>query len=467
MANRILAVHLTSARLCVATAESTLRSLRVDALLDIERDRAMTLSRLLPKHDYDRVIATVPSTAASFRLLEFAFRDKRRLDQAVGPALEEHVPMSLDECVAAWDFAAQDKRGKILGLLVPYATLDEHREALAKYEVNPQRFIWAPTAIAEVYRRTLGTESSYTAIDVSPDGAVLASFVFGKLDSLRVVGMCPTAVLVRNLAWSIRTMAPPTPRIVLGGSMVAGVAPALADLLAEFRLEALPDRCPLEITAQTSTHWTSAAPVLGLLYAVAGNSGRPLVELPVRAAAQASATETNEWRDRLRPLAPWAALAAGLTVTAVTTNYVKLSSEHARLEQQADTIFKSAMPGATGSTGRRLKLEMRRDELTRQVRASAGGGGSTATPLRVLALMSQTIPVDLDIEFDSYLHEPPNVRLSGRASSFEAVTRVQELLQANAGFASVEVRDVRAAVNGEGVDFQMMIKLAEIAGGQA
>jgi hypothetical protein len=94
-------------------------------------------------------------------------------------------------------------------------------------------------------------------------------------------------------------------------------------------------------------------------------------------------------------------------------------------------------------------------------RAEAAGSRTHAGPLSVLLELSKNIPREIEVEFDSYTYDAPNVRLSGQGASFEAVTRLQQLLEARAVFASVEVKDVRSAVSGSGVDFQMTIRLPD------
>jgi len=457
MSNRILAVHLTGERLCLASAESSLRSLRVDTLLDLDRDHAMSLGRLLPGTSWDRVVASLPATAGAFRFLSFAFHDRRRLQQAVGPALEEHVPLDLEQCLTGWDFVAPDHSGSVLGLLVPRSTIDEQRELLTRFGATPQRFVWAPCAILEVYRQVLGTADDYAVIDLSRDGATVATLTHGTLTGLRSIGNGSDDLLRRDIAWSLRSMAPSSHRVVLGGSKVEQLAPALADTLSEFRLEALPDACPVALSASTSAHWTTAAPALGLLLGARGHRGAPTLEFPVDT-DQGDDKATTAWQD-LRPLVPWAALAGVLTATALVADYSRLAERKHALEQRAETIFHQSMPATVGGSGRKLKLAMRLKELQAQSRQTSGAT-AVASPLEVLASMSQTIPADLDVEFDSYSYEPPNVRLSGHGATFETVTRVQTLLQARPEVASVEVRDVHAAVNGEGVDFHLHIQLS-------
>jgi hypothetical protein len=108
--------------------------------------------------------------------------------------------------------------------------------------------------------------------------------------------------------------------------------------------------------------------------------------------------------------------------------------------------------------GRRLKMETRAAELERRL-GEAAGVGPGATPLGVLTDMSAAVPPDLEVEFDLYAYDPPTIRLRGRSTSFESVTRLQEVLRAGGRFAAVEVSDVRAAVD-KGVEFELTLKVA-------
>jgi hypothetical protein len=73
--------------------------------------------------------------------------------------------------------------------------------------------------------------------------------------------------------------------------------------------------------------------------------------------------------------------------------------------------------------------------------------------------MSASVPRELEVEFDTYVYEPPGVRLRGQGASFETVTLLQQALQANERFREVAVSDVRAAVGGEGVVFEVRLQI--------
>lgn len=460
MGNRILAVHLSPRRVCLAAAESSIGSLRVTAIFEFEHAKATSIARMMPDQRWDRVIASLPADEAAFRLLEFPFRDRRRLDQAVAPALEEHVPFSLEEVVCAYDHTSRDRRGSVLAAMVPSSALDRQLTALAAFDIHAEHVVWAPSAVVEIYRRACGSRDAYTVVDVSADGAILATLDRGALTSLRIISHCSDEMLVRNLAWSVRSNQPLPSRLVVGGPRARALAGPLAAALPECTLEALPSACPLTIQGAPGSDWRAAAPALGLIYAATGDAGPPSIDF--WRADSAAKEEGKDFAAGLRALVPWAVTAAVLAFVASGVDYARLRAEQQALQTRADALVQRAIPGTTGGPGQRVKMEMRLGELLRQARQA--GGGDHGSPLLLLATLSASLPTDLQVEFDGFFYDPPNVRMSGRAGSFEAVTKLQETLKGQAQFRSVEAKDVHAAVSGEGVDFQLSIALAQPGG---
>ena len=64
------------------------------------------------------------------------------------------------------------------------------------------------------------------------------------------------------------------------------------------------------------------------------------------------------------------------------------------------------------------------------------------------------------VEFDFYLYDPPEVRVRGHGDDFEDVTKLERALEGSEAVESVEANNVRAAVSGAGVDFDITIRLA-------
>ena len=451
MANHILAVELGPESVALAIAQSTLRSLRVQ-LLAVLDPASSALPDLLRSHEWDRVIASVPGEGAAFRLLDFPFRDRRRLQQAVGPALEAHVPLSLDDCDVAWDFTAADHRGPVLGAMFPREALERHRSALSVLGIHPHRMVWKPSATLELYRRA-ATEHTFTAIDLGADCATVACFVEGRLHGLRVTARADDEVMVRNVGWFVRTLEPPNGRCVVGGARADVLLPALAAAVSGLEITLLPERCPIDIVPGAAPAWQKSTGVLGLVLAARGDTAPPLLEV-AQAAPPAVAVER---REMLRSLGPWVGATAGLLLLAGALDVARLARRERQLDAVATRIYSAVMPGSAGGSGQRIKMEARVTELERRL-GQASGTAPSSSPLGVLADMSAAVPADLEVEFDLYAYDPPAVRLRGHAQNFESVTRLQDLLRGSGRFAGVEVSDVHAAVN-EGVEFELSLKV--------
>jgi hypothetical protein len=452
MANNILAVQLGAESLSLAIAQASLRSSRIQLLASLERG-SPAIADLVTSRTWDCVIAALPAESAAFRVLDFPFHDRRRLGQAVGPALEAHVPFSLDESLVGWDYLDGDRHGSVLAAMVARETLGFHRDGLASLNIKAQRWVWQPCAALEIYRRAAAS-GSFTAIDLGADGAVVACFVDGKLTGLRTSARADDATTVRNVGWFVRTLDPSGARALVGGARADALLPALREAVPGLTLETLPERCPFEIAETAAPAWRSSTTVAGLALAAAGDVHGPVVEIAENAGAAGASVLASE---PVRRLAPWAAVTAAFLLTAVGLEHARLSRQQERLEAVARRIYASVLPEGGAGAGQKMKMEARASELERRLQET-GAGGSSVSPLAVLADMSALLPADIEVEFDVYAYDPPSVRLRGRSDSFEAVTRLQETLRASGRFASVEVGDVRAAVN-DGVEFELALRL--------
>lgn len=455
MANHILAIHLNAGYASLAVAESSLRSLKIVTLAASSPSETF-IQEYIGNQRWDRVVASLPGPDAFFRILEFPFKDRRKIAQAAAPALEEHVPLALEEAETAFDFVRGGRTNEVLIAMADRARVVQHKQALAELGVVPDTLVWAPSAVLELYRRSAAPETTFTAIDLGTDAATVAAFVDGKLTGLRTVAHAAEEIFVRNVRWSLETLDAPLDFILLGGSRAEECAEALGRAIAPLTLARLPENCPVDTSLSAAPAWRSCTTAIGLALAAAGEVTPPLLAFSGETAAAVGAS--SQYRDAARQVAPWAATAAGLLLTAGVLDYARLETASGKLEREAERVYQTVMPAGAGGSGLLTKLEMRRDELLRR-RGELSGAGSEATPLAVLIEMSGSVPDNLDIEFETYDYDPPNVRLRGTGESFEAVTRLQQTLEESPRFREVEVSDVRTSVRGDGVDFELVIRL--------
>ncbi|RMF25108.1 MAG: hypothetical protein D6760_01795 [Deltaproteobacteria bacterium] len=453
MGKRIVAVHLTSRDIGLAVAETSLRSLRVAAL---ERNPLgePEAARIPPELRPDVTIASLPATALLFRILEFPFGDRRRLDQAVGPALEEHLPLALDDCRSAYDLVSEQRPFRVLAGMIPRHELEERCRRLEALGLAPARVVWAPSAALSTYAAALTAQyPDAIVIHCDGDAVVVAAFSDGRLSGLRIHPTCDTERLVRNIAWTIRTFENSAREVFIGGIGAGRLSEALAAAVTEKTIAAAADQPPpLQIPA--TEDWTAHATSLGLVMAAGGQTDAPALTFPVAPEMEPAA---GRWRE-LRPLAAWGAAAVVFLLLAFVFDTARLSRRAGALEAEADRIVRQVLPAAAGAPGRRLKLELRAAELERRLGAGAAPGGVSA--LGTLAALSQAVPKQVGVEFDFYLYDPPEVRVRGHGNDFEDVTKLERALEASEAVESVEANNVRAAVSGGGVDFDLTIHLA-------
>lgn len=446
MSSNTLVVHRTARGLATALVETGLGSSRIVTASDGSGE---SLAEPVASLEYDRVLVTVPLHVAAFRILELPFSDRRRLAQAVPPTLEEHVPFSVEEATVAFDTCStHDGRSRVLAAMCRREVLEEQRDAFSDLLVQPRHELWAAPLLLDAYRRTAADAGlvRFVAVDVGDDGAVVSRHDGERLVDLRVVAPGNDDELAARVAWALESYDGEDLPVVLGGAKASLADDALDGKTTVVRLSTA---SPLP--GGEDLDWSRLATLAGLVRRATGETSRPILDFGDTAAGFAW---FEQWRDELRPLALWAAAAALLALVGAGVDYARLSSRHAALDRRAEEVFQAAMPGAKGGPAKRLKLEMRLRELTGAI---AVGDDAGASPLLVLAAMSDAVPKSLDVTLEEYSQDGARVRVSGKAASFETVTRLEEKLRESGVFSTTEVRDVHAATSGDGVEFQVLL----------
>jgi hypothetical protein len=278
--------------------------------------------------------------------------------------------------------------------------------------------------------------------------------------SASTIPLLPLSARGRSSAFAssvrLRTLEPVGERLVLGGPHWETAAQAVADALDGNRVECLPEDCPLAGSEALRGVWRTLTSPVGLVLVATGEADPPVLSF-VASGSQPDDART-QWRNAARVLAPWALVTVVLLAAAVAMDYGRLYRETTRLERTAERIFTTAMPGVPGGSGRRTKLELKRDELEAR-KADLSGAASQEGALGILVSMSRAIPPDLGVEFETYAYDPPNVRMRGQGTSFEVVTRLQQVLRESTPFQNIDVGDVRSAAGGTGVEFELTIRL--------
>src|SRR5690242_4993443 len=114
MAQRIMTLEVDGDWVRAAVAERSWNSFALMGLFEDQRasgesDLAAALLRLLAASGKpDILVSALPGEFVAKRMLELPFKDRRRLNQVVPFALEEHLPFPVDDAVVAFARLGQE-----------------------------------------------------------------------------------------------------------------------------------------------------------------------------------------------------------------------------------------------------------------------------------------------------------------------------------------------------------------------
>ena len=82
---------------------------------------------------------------------------------------------------------------------------------------------------------------------------------------------------------------------------------------------------------------------------------------------------------------------------------------------------------------------------------------TNSTSVDILRAVSGAIPNKIRVDSDEWSLEPDAIRVRGNTDTFESVDAIKQQLLATGLFSDVEVKDVKTAKDGAGVDFRLRL----------
>jgi len=478
MAQRILALELTDDRVEAALAERAWSSFALLATYHSERaedetDLAPALRRLLSQTGTpDLVISALPGELVAKRLLNLPFTDRRKLDQAVPFALEEHLPLSIDEAAVAYTPLLRDgKNSLVLAALVRRDDLRAHLGLLAEAGLDPKTVTLSSLALSALINRArngngaashllVEFEHGRTSVVLLDDGGVpravrtLPVGLDPGLDAQhaeRSAGAIIAAVRQTMLSHSAEA-----------GSteiVVSGPAAASAEVRDRFSRElAVPihgveDFDCSALLGKSSNEWIRQASCVAMLLSEMPNQPVPLINFRVGEFA---------FHGRTGDLTPFYAsglIAAGLGVLMVLHLILGIVTDVHHLRMLNREIVAAAAPVLGGVAGDQAEHVLAsRLAAARKRLGLLGGSGGPASPLDTLMLLSRALPGGLGIDIDELDIEDTGLRLNGKADSYAAIEQLRKSLAA-----THRLSDVQASEEGGGQSHKVIFHLtAEI-----
>ncbi len=470
---------------------------------------AAGLARFVELHGLstEHVVTALPSDRVSTRRLEFPFRDKRRLAQAVPFELEGLIPFDIEDVFVDWMLASGEKSSAVvaatvaqrqdvaetLGLLdqaecAPRALEAEglslanlaavfdlsgtrlvvdlgHRKTTACLMIDEQ-----PIAARSIPIGGLAlTRAISKDLGLSLDGAEQMKCEQGLFDT-GFGSRSPSALahLDRIARELLRTaeayedlMGGPAAEqldqitLIGGGARLHRIDEYLAD-----RLGVSTHRIALPQEAEGAALVAGGDPVVFA----------PAIALALRGTSQAR-TQMNfrqgefayrtSWRQFLipeaRPTAIWAAVVLGL-LALIGINSIFVESMRAdRLEQEAADLYVARFPG---NAPERPMAAMAQAVDEAQGKAEfLGLYNGNLSALDIMTELSTRVPDDLNVRFEEVHIDRKVVRVKVSGENFEAADRLENVLSASPPFEAASVSGQIKKTKGGAITFGINIPL--------
>lgn len=449
MRRRYIALQPTSARWRFAVATSDRNETTLSQAGDFERDVDRPLSEQLseiigPLQFTDRLACALPASSALVRWLAFPFSDPRKVAAAVPPEVARQLPCSLEERVI---FHQQFTDKQVLATAINkqlletcIAQFDDNREPLGYLGLAPL-----------CYAAALDWTEDGLLLCAVAEEVSLARYQAGQLVALRILPQTTSDdsdEIIRQTVLLSRCSATVITHLrLLGLTTDDPIAQQLEQ--AGFNIETVRLSTP-------SGELPSALTSTACLALTAINSTSKDLNL-----RSGSYKLKNDWQALKRRM--WIGgglLLCTLLVIGVngTLQYQQRAAELQLRRQQMTQLYQQAFPGETLQVAAPLQLQSKLKELQKK---SAQFSTGTASALQLLLVVSDRIATDLSVDISEYLTNDEGLRLTGKTTDFDALSKLLASLQGEPLFKDVRILDSKQALDGKQVDFQLQIQLAQ------
>ncbi len=517
MMKNVVGLDLGSHTIKAVELRQTLRGLepvqlRLHPRADADAELGEVLRRFIRMHHLplEHVICALPGDQLSSRRLEFPFRDRRKLAQAVPFEVEGEVPFRLEDILVDWEIVGGERNQATVAVAIAQRKhVAERLEELRAANCDP-RVIEAEgfvlgnlSALFDLPGTRLLTDIGHrkTTLCLTIDGRAVATRtlpVGGRAltEAIAKDRMCSPeeaervkiedgiftlgfngasagalAVVDRIAREIVRTLESYEP--LLGGSPEAKVA-TITLFGGTAKLHRI-DEYLSERTGITAARLALPPEEEGAALVAGGDPVlfAPAIALALRGTAEAL-TRMNFRQDEFayrtdlrqffgRDMRTTAGLAAAVVVlmgASMATSITLDSRRAVQMEAQVAQIYADAFPGepvpenpvdAMREAG--VKARDRADFL--------GVYGGNHSALDLLAELSRRVPNDLEVKFEEVNIDRRVIRIKVFAKSFEAADRLTTQLAGSEPFLEAKIDgEVKASRRGDGKTFNLTIPLA-------
>jgi type II secretion system protein L len=482
MAERIVSIEICNDVVRAAVAERSWNAFVLigtyeSSLAAEETDLSAALRRLIGQTgNPDIVISAFPGELVAKRLLTLPFTDRRRLEQAVPFALEEHLPFSVDEAVVSYVTVGRNNgNSHVLAAMVRKEDLSAHLELLASAGINPKTVTLSSVTLPSMMVQARnGHASQHLLLDLNEARISLILIGSdGSLSALRTITLAPEAanghagaereaLAARALAAVRQTLiahsaeSEPPPEVVMSGDL--GAMPEVQEQFSSAL--ALTVRgsesldCSELLEGMTPDRMRYAS-CISMLLGEAPRGAIPLLDL-----------RRNEFAFRghqssLAALYKPAMIAVAVIFLALLHVTLGSVNQYGRLHVIDQQIAHAASPALGNRTPPNVKVALNSGITDMRKKLRLMGGSSQSSPLDILLAVSQSIPPVLSVDIDDLLIDDSGVKLSGTADSFGTIDRLKKALGTSDTFGEIQVADAKAGSDPNKIEFHLTAALRD------
>jgi hypothetical protein len=477
MGQRILAVEVSGDCARAALADRTYKSFELLAVYEQERaagetDLGDALSRVVSAAGRcDVVISSLPGEYVAKRLLALPFTDRRRLQQVVAFALEEHLPFAVDDAVVAFARVGRESGNTlVIAAAARRDIVRQHLELLGGAGLDPKTVTLSALALAEMLTRArdnrpsahlvIDIESACTSIVlVDAAGTPRAMRTVGHGMDLHVNGALRAPASNAILAAARQTMlahgGQERPELILAGA--AAETPGVPDLVAQTLQVQVRDIGEFDYSGLIRGSAAISKRFTGCVAMLLGEApSSPLELLNFRQGEFG-------FRGRRGTTAPLRipALLAGAAAFAGIVQFslgaaVSLRQVHL-LDHQIQRLTAPALEKVDPAIAQ-ASLKAKIADMSKRLRLMGGSLGH-GLPLDVLEVLSRALPPGIPAEVEMLQIDDSGMKLEGEADSFTTVDQVKRALERHGDFGQVQLDHAAASSEPGKVDFHLSATL--------
>jgi type II secretory pathway component PulL len=438
---------------CAVQAVNTLKGVLVKhaAVKDLENpdDLPQAIKTLLQgmdlKHDF--VVTSLPGSSAFVRNVVVPFRKTSKLEKIIKYQLEPYLPRPVDEMEV--DFLSPDPEGSAVVAAAPTATISEHLARMAEAGIEPDLVTLDAVALLTLYRHIPEKTRPETVgvIYATQDHAIVQVIHRDRLDFVRILpgGLADPEIISETFGlYGLKRPGVRVEEVLVVDDTPGGEALSLG--LGEKLNRKVRDWRPLDHLRHELGSGETALQrrlCVGVGVALTGLSrGAKTIDLRKHISRVSSAVDLR------KTLRLTLFLAAVLVVLLTVGLYQKLHDQarrYDRLNEQVTDILATTFPGIPHIVkGQEVhQMQQKVEEVSKRY-AWLGELSGRGPVLEILKTLSVTLSAFPDVQVDMLAVDEMEIRIDGRASSFETVDRLKERLSVSGFFESVQLAGAKA-----------------------